>query len=68
VKQKKKIWAIALVIILLALLAGNSIAYYSVIGTATNVVTSGNIRLKIIETGADNKVVIKSDKVNYSFK
>ena len=51
--QKKKIMALALVIILLALLAGNSLAYYSVRGTATNVVTSGNIRLKIIETGAD---------------
>lgn len=58
-KQKKKLWAIALVIILLALLAGNSIAYYSVIGTATNVVTSGNIRLKIIETGADNNAFPK---------
>ena len=60
-KQKKKIWAIALVIILLALLAGNSIAYYSVIGTATNVVTSGNIRLRVIETGADNNAFPRDD-------
>ena len=52
-KQKKKLWAIAIVIILIALLVGNSLAYYSVQGTATNVVTSGNIRLKIIETGAN---------------
>ena len=68
-KQKKKLWAIALVIILIALLAGNSIAYYSVIGTATNVVTSGNIRLKIIEKGdngadfVDGSVVIPGDTV-----
>ena len=52
-KQKAKLLLIALVAILLTVLTQPSLAYYTIVGTATNVVTSGNIQLKIHEKTAD---------------
>lgn len=52
---RRKLLLIAVAIILVALITQSTIAYYTVIGTATNVVTSGEIRMQIRETGADGK-------------
>lgn len=69
-KRQKKLVALALAILLIAVFSGSTLAYYTVIGTATNVVTSGEIRMQIRETGADGKpfpkegvVVIPGDTV-----
>lgn len=49
-KLKLRFLALALTAIMMTLLTQGSLAYYTVLGTATNVVTSGNIRLVIHET------------------
>lgn len=49
-KIKLRFAVIAAVAIMLTLLVQPTLAYYTTIGTATNVVTSGNIKLKIHET------------------
>lgn len=49
-KIKLRFLAIGLAAILISLLTQGSFAYYTTFGTATNVVTSGNIRLVIHET------------------
>lgn len=46
---KQKLAAIACVAIIMTLLTQTTLAYYTVVGTATNVVTSGNIKLAIHE-------------------
>ena len=46
---KIRFLAISLAMMLLTLFTQESIAYYSTIGKATNVVTSGNVKLKIHE-------------------
>ena len=48
-KIKLRITAVSLVAILLTLLTQNTLAYYTTVGKATNVVTSGNITLQINE-------------------
>lgn len=48
--MKLRFAVIAMVAIVLTLLVQPSLAYYTTVGIATNVVTSGNIRLKIHET------------------
>ena len=48
-QKKKKLIAFALAILVIAVFSGTTLAYYTVTGTATNVVTSGNIRLEIHE-------------------
>lgn len=53
--QKYKLMLIALAAIVVTWFAQPTLAYYSVIGTATNVVTSGDIELKIHEKTADGK-------------
>lgn len=50
---KTKVVVIALVAMLLTFLTQGTLAYYTAIGTATNVVTSGDISLVIHETTAD---------------
>lgn len=50
-KLKIKLTAISLVAILLTLLTQGSLAYYSVIGKATNVIASGEIKMEIVEKG-----------------
>lgn len=48
-KIKIRIFVVSLVALLVALINGTSLAYYSAVGKATNVVTSGNIRFIIHE-------------------
>ena len=52
-KVKAKLIMIAMVAILLTVLTQPSLAYYTTVGKATNVVTSGDIQLKIHEKTAD---------------
>ena len=52
-KQRAKLLLVAMAAILLTLLTQPSLAYYTAIGKATNVVTSGDLRLKIHEKTAD---------------
>ena len=52
-KQKAKLLLIALAAILLTVLTQPTLAYYTTVGVATNVVTSGNIQLLIHERTAD---------------
>lgn len=54
-QKRKKLLALVIAVALIAVFSGNTLAYYSVTGRATNVVTSGNIRLKIIEKDAEGK-------------
>ena len=51
-KQKARLLLIALTAILLTVLTQPTLAYYTTIGQATNVVTSGDIQLKIHEKTA----------------
>ena len=52
-RAKSKLLLFALVAILLTVLTQPSLAYYTTVGVATNVVTSGQIQLKIHERTAD---------------
>lgn len=52
-KAKSRLLLIALTAILLTVLTQPTLAYYTVVGTATNVVTSGDIQLQIHEKTAD---------------
>ena len=52
-KAKSRLLLIALAAILATVLTQPSLAYYTTIGVATNVVTSGSIELKIHEKTAD---------------
>lgn len=49
-KIKIKIAVVALVAVLMSFLVQSTLAYFTTVGMATNVVTSGNIRLVIHET------------------
>ncbi len=52
-KIKLRMFVIALAAIIATLFSQGTLAYYSVIGTATNVITSGNIKLAIHESSGD---------------
>ena len=52
-KAKSKLLLVALVAILAAMLTQPTLAYYTTVGLATNVVTSGDVQLKILEKTAD---------------
>lgn len=52
-KAKSRLLLIAVAAIVLTVLTQPTLAYYTTIGTATNVVTSGGIQLKIHEKTAD---------------
>lgn len=52
-KIKASLLIIAICAIFVTILSQGTVAYYSTIGTATNVVTSGNIKLVIHETSGD---------------
>ena len=52
-KARNRLLLIALAAILLTVLTQPSLAYYTTVGKATNVVTSGNIQLMIHEKTAD---------------
>lgn len=49
---KLKLTVVALVAIIITLLSQGTIAYYSTVGKAANVITSGGVNLQIIETTA----------------
>ena len=52
-RAKAKLLLVALAAILVTMLTQSTLAYYTTIGKATNVVTSGDIQLKIHEKTAD---------------
>ena len=52
-KAKCKLLLVALAAILVTVLTQPTLAYYTKLGVATNVVTSGGVQLKIIEKTAD---------------
>jgi predicted ribosomally synthesized peptide with SipW-like signal peptide len=52
-KAKSRLMLIAIIAILLTVLTQPTLAYYTTIGKATNVVTSGEIKLQIHEKTAD---------------
>lgn len=52
-KQRRKLIAVAIVAALLTLFSQTTLAYYTVTGIATNVVTSGGVQFRIHETTAD---------------
>lgn len=52
-KAKAKLLIVAMIAIVLTVLTQSTLAYYTTVGTATNVVTSGNIQLQIHEKTAD---------------
>ena len=52
-KARSRLLLIAVAAILLTVLTQPSLAYYTAVGTATNVVTSGSIQLQIHEKTAD---------------
>ena len=52
-KVKSRLLLVAIVAILVTVLTQPTLAYYTAVGTASNVVTSGNIRLQIHEKTAD---------------
>lgn len=54
-KTKIKIFVVALVATLMAFISTSTLAYYSTVGKATNVVTSGNIQFIIHETTDQGK-------------
>ena len=49
-KSKFKIFVVSIVAVIMSFISTSSFAYYQTVGKATNVVTSGNIRLLIHET------------------
>ena len=54
-KIKLKIFVVALVAAIMTFISTSTLAYYSTLGKATNVVTSGNIKFKIHETTDQGK-------------
>lgn len=52
---RMKLLVIALAVALIAILSFGTLAFYSVIGTATNVITTGDIELAIHEKTADGQ-------------
>ena len=53
--MKKKVFAIAVIVICLSILASTSLAYYTTKGTARNVITSDAITIRIEELDANEK-------------
>ncbi len=50
-KLKYRLLVIAVVSIIFVLLSQGTLAYYTTLGTATNVVTSGGVKMQILEKG-----------------
>ena len=51
--MKKKIFAIAVIVLCLSILAGGTLAYFSTTDTARNVITSGFVEIELIEKHID---------------
>lgn len=47
--MKKRVFAIAVIVICLSILASTSLAYYTTKGTARNTITSGGIAVEVVE-------------------
>ena len=54
-RKSAKLAVIALVAVMLTLLVQSTLAYYNVVGKATNVVTSGGVQMRIHETTDEGK-------------
>ncbi len=54
-RVRMKLLCVALAVALIALCSYGTLAFYSVIGTATNVITTGDVELAIHEKGADGQ-------------
>ena len=50
-KIKLKLLAIAVVAVFLTLITESTLAFYTTVGKATNVITSGGVEMRIVETG-----------------
>ncbi len=50
-KIKRRLLAISIVAVLFTFLSQGTVAFYSTVGTATNVVTSGEAKMQIVEKG-----------------
>ena len=53
--MKKKVIVLALVVIALSIMAVGTAAYFTAEDTATNVITTGNVSIKLLETSASNQ-------------
>lgn len=53
--MKKKLFVIALIVLLLSSIGAGTLAYSVKEGTAVNVVTTGGVEIELLETGADGK-------------
>lgn len=53
--MKRKLWSVALILCLVALLSAGSLAYFTTTGTADNVITAGNLRARLVEQTADGQ-------------
>ena len=51
--MKRKLWSVALILCLIALLSAGSLAYFTTSGSADNVITAGNLRARLVEQTAD---------------
>jgi len=55
--NKKKILYIAIIVICLSIISGSSLAYFTYSDTATNVITSGKVVVRVVEQQVENGVV-----------
>ena len=55
-KIKRRLLAISIVAVLFTFLSQGTVAYYSTVGTATNVITSGEVKMQIVEKGYGDTV------------
>ena len=68
--MKKRIILLSLLVVCVSLCVGGTLAYYTASETARNVITAGNIKIKLIETDAEGNPfedvsgVMPSDKVD----
>lgn len=55
--MKKKILAIAMILICISILASTTLAYFTDMGTARNVITTGGINVEVLEQQVENGVL-----------
>lgn len=54
-KMKKRFLVFALLVILLSIIAGTTLTYYTATDTATNVITSSGVDIELVETTEDGE-------------
>ena len=52
--MKKRVFAIAVIVICLSIITGSTFAFYTKTGTARNVITSGGVEVKVLEQKLEN--------------